>query len=314
VRRLREVGEHPWLARLVPRLGVARGRVIVAAGDDAAAVRPGRRPLLLTVDALVEGTHFRRGWLPPIALGRRAFAVNASDLAAMGGVPRWVLLAVEAPPRTPVAELDAVVRGVATAARGAGARLVGGNLTRGPHLSVTVTLLGEAAGPIVTRAGGRPGDMLFVTGALGASGLAVQRLSVGRRARLPEVPSRLRAGSRLAPIAHAMIDVSDGLLQDLEHLCRASGVGAEVELARVPVAAACRAALAERAPAFAATAGEDYELLVAVPARRAAGLAGRSLGCRITRIGRLVTGRAIRLVDARGRRVRLGRHGYDHYR
>jgi thiamine-monophosphate kinase len=234
----------------------------------------------------------------------------------MGGAPRYALLALEIPGRTPVSEIDALVGGFAAAARRSGARLVGGNLAAGPHLAITVALVGEAPGRIVTRAGARPGDRLFVTGTFGATGLAVRRLIAGIHARLPAPPVRVRQGIRLARLADAMIDVSDGLAQDLGHLCRASGVAAEIELARLPVAPACRRALGERAALFAASAGEDYELLIAVPPRRLPALARLrgSLGCRLTEIGRVVRGRpAVRLLDHAGRPVRLPRTGFDHF-
>jgi thiamine-monophosphate kinase len=288
--------------------------VLVGPGDDAAAVRPTRRPLLLTTDSLIESVHFRHGWTSPADLGRRAFAVNASDIAAMGGAPRYALVALEIPGRAPVAEIDALVAGFSTAARRSGARLIGGNLARGPHLAITVTLIGEAPGRVVTRSGARPGDHLFVTGALGATGLAVRRLAAGRRGRLPALPNRVSQGILLARLAHAMIDVSDGLAQDLGHVCRASSVAAEIELARLPVATACRRALGERAEVFAATAGEDYELLVAIPPHQLPALARLRLGCRLTEIGRVARGRpAVRLLDRAGLPVRVPRGGFDHF-
>ena len=318
MRRLRDLGEHAWLTRLARRLarGGADRRVLVGPGDDAAVVAAARRTCL-TTDALVEGVHFRRAWTTPTALGRRAFAVNASDLAAMGARPRFALLAVEVNPAWPVADLDALVDGFAAAARRAGARLVGGNLTAGRGLALTVTLVGDARGPIVGRAGARPGDALYLTGTVGGAGLAVRRLRAGGRGHLPELPSRIRAGLLLARVAHAMIDVSDGVVQDLGHLCRASRVGAELELARLPVAPACRRALGGRAAVFAATAGEDYELLLAVPAdcERALARMRPALGCPLTRIGRTVRGRSdVRVLDADGCRVRLPRAGFDHFR
>jgi thiamine-monophosphate kinase len=285
--------------------------VVVGPGDDAAVVRAGHGPLLLTTDTLVEDVHFRAGWITPRALGRRAFAVNASDVAAMGGVPRFALLALEAPPATPVARLDAVTAGFAEAARRAGARLVGGNVARGGRLAITVALVGEAPGRVVTRAGAVPGDVLYVTGTLGSAGLGV------RRGRLAAVPDRVGAGVVLARVASAMIDVSDGLVQDVGHVCRASGVGAVVELARLPVAPACRRVLRARAPAFAATAGEDYELVAAVPRRRERrllALAAR-IGCPMTPIGRFVRGPArVRVLGADGRSARLDLRGFDHFR
>jgi thiamine-monophosphate kinase len=313
MRRLRDVGEHAWLERLIARLGRVAdgGRVVVGPGDDAAVVRAARRPLLLTTDTLVEDVHFRSTWATPRALGRRAFAVNASDLAAMGGVPRFALLSFEVPPEMPVARLDALTAGFAAAARRAGARLVGGNLARGPHLAVTVALIGEAPGRIVTRAGARAGDLLYVTGALGAAGLAVGR------GRLAVAPDRVAAGVALARVASAMIDVSDGLVQDVGHVCRASGVGATVELGRLPVARPCRRALGPRAAEFAATAGEDYELVVAVPRRRERRLLALAphLGCTVTRIGRFDRGPArVRVLGPAGRVVAVGRPGFDHFR
>src|SRR5207244_8576741 len=136
-------------------------------------------------DTLVERSHFRRSLITPRALGRRAFGVNASDLAAMGAVPRFALLALEVPVATPVADLDALVGGFAAEAAAAGARLVGGNVAGGPHLAVTAALVGEAVGPVVTRASARPNDGLYTTGVLGAAGLAVRDLKAGRRRRLP---------------------------------------------------------------------------------------------------------------------------------
>ena len=319
MRRLRDVGEHAWLARLVRRLASvpsAHG-VVLGPGDDAAVVRVRSARLVLTIDALVEGVHFRREWLTPAGLGRRFFGVAASDVAAMGARPAWALVAVEAPPAVTVRRLDAIVGGFVSRARRAGATLVGGNVSRGSHLALTAAVIGTARRRIVTRGGARPGDDVYVTGTLGGAGLAVRRLAAGRRGLLPNPPSRFVAGERLAAVAGAMIDVSDGLLQDLGHVCRASGVAAEVALARLPVAAACRRACGAAAPAFAATAGEDYELLFTVPRRRAAALHRLvpQLGCRVTRIGSIHAGRpAVRVLDERGRRTRLRRVGFDHFR
>jgi len=158
---------------------------------------------------------------------------------------------------------------------------------------------------------------VWVTGALGASGAAVRALRRGTRGRLPIPPLRVAAGVLLARHAHAMIDVSDGLVQDVGHVCAASRVGAELELARVPVAPACRRALGAAASRFAATAGEDYELVVIAPpgARAALGRLAPRLGCRLTRIGHIVRGRDVVLVDARGGRLPPGRpRGFDHFR
>lgn len=316
---LRQVGELGLLARLLPTLPRAGRDVRLGPGDDCAVVAAGRSALLLTVDALVEGVHFRHTWLTPAQLGRRAFAVNASDIAAMGGAPRWCVVHIGAPPRTPAADVAAISRGLAAAARRAGATLVGGNLSRAGELSVTVTLVGDAPARPLTRSGAKPGDVLYVTGSLGAAALGVRLLrrqpaaagAAVRRWRQP-IP-RLTAGAVLARrrLASAMIDVSDGLLQDLGHLCTASRVGARIELARLP----CSAAVRRADVGLALRGGEDYELLFAVPPRRQAALAraASSLGCPITRIGECTRGAGVRIVDATGRETATGGGGFDHF-
>jgi len=315
-RRLRDVGEHGWIARLLGT--VPRGpRVVVGPGDDAAAIRPPRGALLLTTDTLVEGSHFQAGWEPPARLGRRAFRINLSDVAAMGGRPLAALVAIEAPPDLPVAILDGLMRGVIADARTHGVDVVGGNLAAAPRLAVTLTLVGVASRRPVTRTGARPGDDVWVTGTVGGGGAAVRALLAGHRTRRPPVPVRLEASRLLAPVAHAMIDVSDGLMQDLGHICRASGVAAAVDAGRVPVAAACRRALGVEAVPFAVTAGEDYELLLTASPRQRARLEriAPRLGCALSRIGRIEAGRpAVRLLDAGGRVLPLRRAGFDHFR
>src|SRR5262249_29692946 len=161
------------------------------------------------------------GWEPPAALGRRALRVNLSDAAAMGGRPLAALVAVEAPGRLAVRVLDGVMRGLAADARRHGVDVVGGNLAAAPRLAITVMLLGQAGRRLVTRADARPGDDVWLTGTVGGAGCAIRALLAGRPGRRPGVPVRLAAGRLLAPLAHAMIDVSDGLVQDLEHVCRA---------------------------------------------------------------------------------------------
>ena len=318
-RRLRDIGEHGWIARLL-RTVPSGPRVLVGPGDDAAAVRAPRGAVLLTTDTLVQGAHFQLGWETHARLGQRALRINLSDVAAMGGRPLAALVALEAPANLPVAVLDGVMRGMIAEARRHGVDVVGGNLAAAPRLAITVTLVGEAIGPPVTRAGARAGDDVWVTGTLGGAGVAVRALLGGNSTRRPPVPVRLGAARLVAPLAHAMIDVSDGLVQDLGHVCDASGVAAEVEVDRMPVAPACRRALGGDAAAFAATAGEDYELLLAVPPRherRLQRLLPR-LGCALTRIGRIVPvaprSPTVRLGDDGGRPVRFGRSGFDHFR
>ncbi len=319
-RALRATGEFGVLTQLLPTLPAGGRGVILGPGDDCAVVAPRGRTLLVTVDALVEGVHFRRNWLTPTELGRKAFAVNASDLAAMGGTPRWGVVQIAAPSHLPAADVVAITRALAAAARRAGAGLVGGNLSRARELSVTLTLIGDAPPRPVTRAGARPGDALYVTGRLGEAALGVRLLRSGRAASGPAVrrfrtpTPRLAAGSLLARrgLASAMIDVSDGLFQDLGHLCAASAVGARIELACVP----CSPAVRHAGIALALTGGEDYELLFSVPPRREAALA-RAAGrfeCAVTRIGECTRGGGITVVDAAGQERVAEASGHDHFR
>ena len=313
-----EVGEFGFLDRLLPSLKSGRG-VIVGPGDDCAVVRVGTKSLLITTDALIEDVHYRRAWMSPRQIGRKAYLVNASDIAAMGGRPRFCVVSTAAPENFPSAALAAIHRGLATAASETGAVLVGGNLARAEQLSISVTLLGEAPMRPLRRRGARPGDLLCVTGTLGEAALGLLMLDRGERAarvplrRFREPQPRLRAGELLARhrLVSAAIDISDGLVQDLTHLCAASRVGAHIEAARLPISRRVR----RRQPVLALNGGEDYELLCAVPERnwqRVERLQPR-LGCPLTRIGRCTApGAGIRILDERGRPLEAS-EGFDHF-
>jgi thiamine-monophosphate kinase len=318
-RTLAEVGEFGLLRRLLPSLPSGRG-VQLGPGDDCAVLTAPTGRLLFTVDALVEGVHFQTDWLTPRQLGRKAFLVNASDIAAMGGRPRWCVVNIAAPVHTAAEHLIAISRGVAAAAAELGGTLVGGNLSRARELSVTVALIGESPSRPITRSGARPGDLLFVSGRLGDAALGVRQLrarstrhsAAVRRFAAPAPRVTLGAALARAGIAGAMIDISDGLLQDLGHLCAASQVGAVVELARVP----CSPQVRRTDHHLALTGGEDYELLCAIPARHRRRLEALAARCRcpMTCIGSVVQPRAgVRVVDAAGRPVRVRRSGHDHF-
>lgn len=316
---LGEVGEMALLAGLLPTLP-SRPGIVVGPGDDCAVLRARHPTMLFTIDALVEGVHFRRGWLSLRQLGRKAFLVNASDIAAMGGAPRWCVVNITAPPDTPSAGVVAISQGVAAAAVEVGAALVGGNLSRSRDLSVTVALVGDAPPRPLTRTGAQVGDRLGVTGRLGEAALAVREL---RRGRIPrgrpirryrEPTPRLGFGAALArgSLASAAIDVSDGVLQDLGHLCRASGVGARVELEALP----CSTRIRRFDLRLALTGGEDYELLCAVPPRhcRTVERLARARGCGLAWIGNCVEwGAGVRVIDGRGRVLSVAAAGHDHF-
>lgn len=315
-----EVGEFRFLSDLVSRLRRGKG-VVVGPGQDCAVLGVGRQRLLATVDVLVDGVHFRADWMSPKQLGRRSFLVNASDIAAMGGRPRWCLVSILVPGGYSRRALESIHRGIDEAAAQAGASVVGGNLSRNSRLSISVTLIAEAPSRIVTREGARPGDGIFVTGTLGDAAFGVRCLRNGAPAahairRYREPTPRLTAGRLLVEsgVVSAMIDVSDGLIQDLGHLCEESRVGAAVDAGRLPLSPAVRRHL-DGKPDLALAGGEDYELLCTVPARKQALLEELRprLRCPITAIGRITEKRRMRVVDAAGKAIRIPRSGYDHF-
>jgi thiamine-monophosphate kinase len=311
--------EFDLIAAFTRALPLRGEGVVVGPGDDAAVLRPAPgEDLVATVDAVVEGVHFGPGFTPE-DVGWKALAVNLSDLAAMGARPLHALVALTLPRGTPAATVKGIAAGLGACARAHRTAVVGGNVSRGRELSVTVTALGAVPeGRAVLRAGARPGDLIAVTGTLGDAALGLlprAPRALVRRQRRPE--PRLAAGRALAGVVRAAIDVSDGLAQDLGHLCRASGVGALVGRADLPLSPAYRR-MTRRLPdpwAAALSGGEDYELVVAVPpaalprARAAAARARTPL----TVIGRFVRGEGVRVVGARGEPVRVP-GGHDHLR
>ncbi len=282
----------------------------------------GRTDLCVTTDALVEGVHFTRPHFSLRDIGHKALAVNLSDLAAMGATPSWFVCAIAHPAGFPVAELKQLALGMAALAKVSGIELVGGNFTRASELSITLTAAGEVpSGRALTRSGARAGDVLFITGTLGEARLGLRRLQEGvkqgpaARRQLRPVP-RLEAGRLALRFARAGIDLSDGLAQDLGHLCLASGVGAQVELARLPVGAEVKRAFPDplQRGQFALAGGEDYELLLAVPPRRAAAFrtACKRAQIAVTAVGEVVSGRQIVVLSPGGEALSLP-PGYDHF-
>jgi thiamine-monophosphate kinase len=300
------MGEFELLALLRERLPAAGPQVHLGSGDDAAVTVPGGA-VATSVDALVEGVHFRRDTSSPRQIGRKAISTALSDLAAMGATPGEAYVWLGAPEEMDEAELLEVGEGLAAVAAETGTTVAGGDLTRAPVLSLAVTVTGHAPNPddFVTRAGARPGDALVVTGELGgaaaglvlierasAEGLDAQAADALRRSQLDPTP-RLAAGRALAAGgATAMIDISDGLAGDAGHIATASGALLAIDADALPIApgVAAVAAAAERDPLeLAASGGEDYELLAALPpdAVASAREALAALGTPLTAIGRV---------------------------
>lgn len=305
-----DLGEHGLIARLRMRVPAPPSWVTLGIGDDAAAIapEPGEQ-IVLTTDSVIEGVHFDRALTPMDAVGHKALAVNLSDLAAMGAEPRGVLLGLSLPATLPLADFDGLLEGFLALAARTKTPLIGGNITRSPGpIAMDVTAVGSArARRLVTRAGGRPGDALYVTGSVGAAaaGLGILRAGIPREAigtdlaacvaRHERPEPRLRAGliASRSRAVNAGIDLSDGLADGVRQLADASQTGVVIDADAVPVDAGARAWASRQGldPLDAALAGgEDYELLFAVPRRRTRaflGAAGRWGGLAVTRIGHL---------------------------
>jgi len=293
--------------------------IVLGIGDDAAVLRPPPgADLAMTVDAVVAGVHFDHHFRAE-DVGWKALAVNLSDLAAMGARPLWALCALATPRGESAARLAGVGRGLARCARAHRIALVGGNVTRARQLSLTITAVGALErGGALRRSGARPGDALLVSGTLGDAALGrspAAAPSLVRRQRRPE--PRLALGRSLAGLAHAAVDISDGLLRDLGHLCSSSRVGARVWLDALPLSPAYRRAhraASHRLFEAALAGGEDYELLVAVPRERVVRAQTRAekVGTALTVIGEATKVRGVRVVAAGGVRYRPRARGYDH--
>ena len=311
-------GEFDLIARIRARVAT-RADVVLGIGDDAAllAPPPGRQ-LVVTADTLNDGVHFPRG-TSPADVGWKALAVNLSDLASMGAEPAWCTLSLSLPQSDP-AWIEGFLDGFLDLAGQHDIALVGGDTTRGP-LSIAVTAMGLVEpGRALRRDGARVGDEVWVTGTLGdaAGGLALlDREPVSAlRARLDRPTPRVAAGRALAGIATACVDVSDGLLADLGHVCARSHVAAHLDVDALPASAALREAFGEADRiALQASGGDDYELCFTAPADAGAdiGAVSAQLGLRFTRIGRIVAGEGVHPVDAKSQPWSSPRRGYDHF-
>jgi len=326
------MGEFELLAKLRERLPAAGPRIALGSGDDAAVTVPGGATAT-SVDAIVEGVHFRRGETDPATIGRKALATALSDLAAMGAEAGEAYVVLGAPSDLGEADLHALLDGMLELAAASGTAIAGGDLTRAPVLTLAVTVVGHAPAPsdFVTRGGAEPGDLLVLTGEIG--GAAAGRLLLENPSLAPAVPEaaaarlrarqldpspRLRSGRALARAgAKAMIDLSDGLAGDAAHLAGAGGVGLEIDCGTLPLAEglAVAAAAAGRDPLQLAVAGgEDYELLAAIPAdglAEAAWRMGEAAETILTPVGRVAPGAGVELRLPGGGRLEAA--GFDHF-
>lgn len=320
--------EFDLIERIRQRTAQARDDVRLDIGDDAAVLAvPAGQELVVAVDTMVEGVHFPRG-TAATDIGWKALAVNLSDLAAMGASPAWALLALTLP-TADAAFVEAFAEGFALLAQPHRLALVGGDTTRGP-LCISVVVHGFVpAGRALTRRGARVGDAILVTGTLGDAAAGLLAVQQPARAndehaalrdflieRLNRPVPRLAAGMALREKASACIDISDGLLADLGHICHASGVAAEIDAALLPYSSALLSLHDEAtALSFALAGGDDYELCFTVPAQRVADVQAdlSRLGCGMTRIGRIVEGSGVGVRDGNGEWLVTDRPGWEHF-
>lgn len=313
--------EFDLIARIRQR-AASRGDVVLGIGDDAAILRlPPGRDLVVAMDTLNSGVHFPDE-TAPADIGWKALAVNLSDLAAMAAMPAWCTLSLSLP-RADAAWVDAFLDGFLALAARHDVALVGGDTTHGP-LSVCVTVHGlvEPRGAL-RRGDASAGDDVWVTGTLGDAAGALRQWRNGGaidpalRGRLDRPTPRVTAGRALAGIAHACIDVSDGLLADLAHICRASRVGTRIDVDALPSSPDLRAAFAgDDLRLLQATGGDDYELCFTAPktARLAIDAAMAQCDVAATRIGTITADRdRVETVDAQGAPWTPPRHGYEHF-
>lgn len=330
VSELGEFGLIRLLSDMVPDDG-GDHRILVGIGDDAAVWEGDDRVVLATTDALVEGVHFLEG-SPWWEVGWKAVAVNLSDIAAMGGTPRYALVALTLPADTEVDDVVQLYRGVAELAGRFNVAVVGGNVTRAPVVTITLTVIGQGQGDgILTRSRALAGDLVAVTGYLGSAAAGLRMLTGGltlapetadhlKRAYLQPQP-RVAQGRLLVECGvRAAMDISDGLAADTGHLCRASGVGAKIEVDLVPIHPLTREAFPKECLDLALAGGEDYELLfttgkdnmVNVKAMLEALPGGGD--CPVTVIGEITGEPGVSLLRNDGRSYRAKGQGWDHFK
>ncbi|TDC87721.1 thiamine-phosphate kinase [Actinomadura sp. 7K507] len=300
-----EAGEFGLIARLTRRLPQGRD-ILLGPGDDAAVIAAPDRRVVATTDLLVEGRHFRRDWCGPYDIGRKAAAQNLADVVAMGARPTALLVGFAAPPATAVDWAERLYDGLADECREAGASVAGGDVVAAPEVTLAVTALGDLGGAEpLTRSGARPGDIVAVRGRLGHAAAGLALLSEGRDGpaeliaayRRPEPPYAAGEEARSRG-ATALLDVSDGLVQDLGHIAAAGGVGIEIDSSAVPVPEI----LGPSGPVYALTGGEDHAFAGTFPPDAV-------LPPSWKRIGVVAEGTGVR-VD--GREPPTG--GWDHFR
>lgn len=322
--KLAELGEFGLIDRIQANVA-ASPSVLLGIGDDAAALLPTPGQVtLITSDMLLEGVHFDLSFCDPESLGRKSLSVNISDLAAMGARPRHFLLGIALPKDIGVEFMDRFMAGMLEQAERFGVTLVGGDTCASKGgLAISITALGEQLPELVVkRSGAAEGDIICLSGSVGDAAAGLEELRRGVRegflvSRQLDPTPRVAAGVALAAagLASAMIDVSDGVLADLGHICELSKVGARVDLGGLPLSDALRAVSSVDPYPLALSGGEDYELLFCVPKGRLGDVEElfARLCLRLSVIGEVTGGAGVELVAPDGSPYTPQRRGFDHF-
>ena len=304
-------------------------QLFMGIGDDAAAWYGDSSIQLATVDTLRQGVHFTLETMDWPDLGWKALAVNLSDIAAMGGLPRYALVSLALPEETELENVRELYRGIVELARRFGVAIIGGDTDRSPLVDISITVIGSTRGrdqPVLTRSAAKVGDKVAVTGYMGGAAGGLEMLTKHLQFDSKATDSLRQAFRRPYPRVEvgqilvdkgvrAAIDISDGLIADLNHICHKSCVGARIEVERVPIAPAVKANFGARALELALSGGEDYELLFTAGSEIIEQVKA-STSCPITVIGEIIADgeNEVNLVDGHGRPVRLTKTGWEHFK
>jgi thiamine-monophosphate kinase len=332
--KITTLGEFDLIEKIRKSAISSSSAVIAGIGDDAAVLKvSGSSLLLVTTDMLIEGVHFDLAYTDYYSLGWKSAAVNLSDIGAMGGIPRFCLTSLAIPAAITVKQISEFYRGFNTVIRAHRTALVGGDTcSSASGFTVSVTVLGDVEKTrVLTRAGAKPGDRIFVTGGVGDSAAGLEILKYGSKglqkqnaingprslieAHLRPIP-RMKWGRiiALSRCAHAMIDISDGLSSDLGHICEQSGVGAVIEAGKIPLSLSLRKVavhLVNKPVHYALSGGEDYELLFTAPPEKLRKL--RSLDVPLYEIGEVTRNRSMLILGQDGKKKQLRPTGYNHF-
>ncbi len=310
---IKDIGEFGLIDRLKEKIGDDEG-VVKGIGDDCAVLEGDHEYTLLTTDMLVSGDHFNREWQSPWQIGWKSIVVNVSDIASMGGLPKWALVSMALPDDVSVEYIDEIFGGMINASDEYDLSIIGGDTTHGDLLVINVALIGEVEKEDLSMRGdAEVGDVICVTGDVGKSWAGLELLRAGKEGYTDfylEPCCRLDISGKLAPFVNAMIDVSDGVASEVGHICEESGVGAEVYEEKIPISDKTKEAgkMLGKDPMFwALSGGEDFELLFTIDEEKIDSIDGIDY----TIIGK-ITERGVFLVDEDGEKSKL-KGGYDHF-